>query len=139
VGEICGDLTGWKAVAVLAVILGVSGYRIYSPFPTVNDDGRTALREWLVKDYTGSRPGALAQRVTDYRAGLPGRPVAAPAVVPNVEFVSLSAHGWRDARVVRSEVSVDGGTPPDGEPVRYLFLTTKVGGGCMVFSESDFF
>jgi hypothetical protein len=60
-----------------------------------------------------------------------------PAVGPNVEFVSLSAHGWREAMVVRTEVSVGGGTPPDGQPVRYLFLTTKVGGGSMVLSESD--
>ena len=124
---------------MLVVILGVTGYRIYSRFPTVSDDGRKALREWLVKDYTGRGPRALAQRVADYRAGLPDRPVAAPAVEPNVEFVSLSAHGWRDAMVVRSEVSVDGAPPPDGQSVRYLFLTTKVGGGWTVLSESDSF
>jgi hypothetical protein len=56
-----------------------------------------------------------------------------------VEFVSLSARGWRDAMVVRSEISVNGGTPPDSQPVRYLFLTTKFDGGWMVLSESDSF
>jgi len=81
----------------------------------------------------------LAQRVAEYRAGLPDRPMSVPAEEPKVQFVSLSAHGWRDAMVVRSEISVDGGTPPDGQPVRYLFLTTKFEGGWMVLSESDSF
>jgi hypothetical protein len=138
-GETRIELTGWKAILVAMLILGVTGYRIYSRFPTVNDDGREALRVWLVKDYTGRGQKALAQRVADYRAGLPDRPVAVPAVEPRVEFVSLSAHGWRDAMVVRSEISVDGGPPPHSQPVRYLFLTTKVEGGWMVLSESDSF
>jgi hypothetical protein len=138
-GETRIELTGWKAVAVLVAILGVTGYRICSRFPTVIDDGREALREWLVKDYTERGPRALAQRVADYRAGLPDRPLAPPAAEPKVELVSLSVHGWRDAMVVRSEISVDAGTPPDGQSVRYLFLTTRVGGGWMVFSESDSF
>jgi hypothetical protein len=133
------ELTGWKAIAALVLVLGVTGYRIYSRFPVVNDEGREALRDWLVKDYTGRGPKALAQRVADYRAGLPVQPLDVPAEQPKVEFVSLSAHGWRDAMVVRSEISVDGGPPPNGQPVRYLFLTTKFEGGWMVLSESDSF
>jgi hypothetical protein len=133
------ELTGWKAIVVAGIVLAVSGYRIYSRFATVSNDGREALRTWLVKDYTGRGPRALAQRVADYQAGLPVQPLDDPAQEPKVEFVSLSAHGWRDAMVVRTEVSVGGGTPPDGQPVRYLFLTTKVGGGWMVLSESDSF
>ena len=138
-GETRIELTGWKAILMAVIILGVTGYRVYSRFPTVNDEGRAALRAWLVKDYTGRGMKDLAKRVADYRAGLPDRPVAAPAVEPNVELVSLSAHGWRDAMVVRSEISVDGGSPPDGQPVRYLFLTTKFDGGWMVMSDSDSF
>jgi hypothetical protein len=138
-GETRIELTGWKAIAVLVVILGISGYRIYTHFPSVSDDGREALRTWLVKDYTGRGVKDLARLVADYRAGLPVQPMATPAVEPKVEFVSLSAHGWHDAMVVRTEVSVDGGPPPDGQPVRYLFLTTKIEGGWMVLSESDSF
>jgi hypothetical protein len=134
------ELTGWKAIVVAVLILGVSGYRFYARFQTVSDEGRGALREWLVRDYTGRGPKALARRVADYRAGLPDQPPVVPAQAPpHVEFVSVSAHGLRDAMVVRTEISVDGGPPPDGQPVRYLFLTTKVGGGWMVLSESDSF
>jgi hypothetical protein len=133
------ELTGWKAIVIAVLILGVSGYRVYSRFQTVSDGGRAALREWIVKDYTGRGPKALAKRVADYRAGLPDEPLEVPEVLPNVDFVSLSAHGSRDAMIVRTEISVDGGPPPDGQPVRFLFLTTKPEGGWMVLSESDSF
>jgi hypothetical protein len=133
------ELTGWKAIIVAILILGVSGYRISARIRTVNDEGQQALRSWLVKDYTGRGPKALAKRVADYRAGLPDRPLELPAEMPHVDFVSLSAHGSRDAMVVRTEISVDGGPPPDGQPIRYLFLTTRPEGGWMVLSESDSF
>ena len=133
------ELTGWKAIIVGVLILGVAGYRFSSRFPTVNDDGRAALRDWLVKDYTGRGPKALAQRLADYRAGSKDALDLPPASYPNVEITSVSAHGPRDAMVVRTEISVDGGPPPDGQPVRYLFLTTKYEGGWMVLSESDSF
>jgi hypothetical protein len=139
VGDTRIELTGWKAIVVAVLILGVSGYRLSTRFRTVNDEGQQALRTWLVKDYTGRGPKALAKRVADYRAGLPDQPLEVPAVMPHVEFVSLSAHGLRDAMVVRTEISVDGGPPPDGQPVRYLFLTTKPEGGWMVLSESNSF
>jgi hypothetical protein len=137
--EIRIELTGWKAIAALALILAVSGYHFYSRFQTVSDGGQQALREWLVKDYTGRGPKALAARVAAYRAGVPDALDLPPASDPHVEFVSLSAHGWRDSMIVRTEISVDGGPPPDGKRVRYLFLTTKYEGGWMVPSESDSF
>ena len=133
------ELKGWPAIIALVGILGVTGYRTSTRFPKIPEEGRATLRQWLVNDYEGLGPAALAQRVANYRAGLPDTPVARPAVEPQVDFASLSAHGSRDAMVVRSEVTVEGGPPPDGRRVRYLFLTTKVGGGWVVFSESDSF
>jgi hypothetical protein len=131
------ELTGWKAILAAVLFVCMFVVRVYLHVPKVPDEGREELRTWLVKDYTGRGPKDLAQRVADYRAGKPVQPLDIPAVLPNVELVSVSAHGWRDAMVVRTEVSVDGGQPPDGQPVRYLFLTTKFDGGWMVLSESD--
>jgi hypothetical protein len=131
------ELTGWKAIAVAAIILALFGYRVYSRFQTVNEEGIDALRTWLVKDYTGRGPKDLARRVTAYRAGLPDQAADVPTVEPRVEFTSITAHGSRDTMIVRCEISVNGGGPPDGQAVRFLFLTTKPGGGWMVLSESD--
>jgi len=131
------ELTSWKAIAVAAIILVFSGYRVYSRIHSVTDEGREALRAWLVKDYTGRGPKDMARRVAEYRAGMPDRAPDVPAVEPRIEFVSLAGHGPSDAMVVRCEISADGAGPPDGQAVRYLFLTAKPGGGWMVLSESD--
>jgi len=131
------ELTGWKAIVAGVLFLAVFAGRIYLHIPKVTDEGRQELRAWLVKDYTGRGPKDVAQRLADYRAGKPVQPLDVPEVEPNVELVSVTAHGARDAMVVRTEISVDGGLPPDGQSVRYLFLTTKYGGGLMVLSESD--
>jgi len=133
------EMTGWKAVAIGLLILGITGFQMYSRFPKVTDEGREALREWLIKDYTGSGPKYLAKRVAAYRAGLPDQPPATPSVEPHVEITSATAHGWTQSMIVRTEITAEGGLPPDGQPVRYLFLTTKPGGGWMVLSESDSF
>ena len=135
--EVRFELTGWKAIVAGVLLIGLFAGRVYLHLPNVTEEGRAALRTWLVKDYTGRGPRDVAQRVADYRAGKPVQPLDLPAVMPDVQFVSVSAHGWRDAMVVRTEISVDGGPPPDGQPVRYLFLTTKFEGGWMVLSESD--
>jgi hypothetical protein len=135
--EIRVELTGWKAIVAAVLFVCMFAVRVYLHVPKVPDEGREELRTWLVKDYTGRGPRDLAQRVADYRAGKPVQPLDIPAVLPDVELVSVSAHGLRSAMVVRTEISVDGGPPPDGQPVRYLFLTTKYEGGWMVLSESD--
>jgi hypothetical protein len=102
----------------------------------VDDGGRDALRDWLAKDYAGLGPHGLAQRVADYRAGI-GSPPDNVISVDRVGLSALSAHGLRGIMVVRAEVTVDGGPPPDGHSVRYLDLTTRVGGGWMVLADSD--
>ena len=133
------ELTGWKAIAALLLILAITGVRLLTRLPAIPDSGREAIRSWLVRDYEGRGPKALAQMTADYRAGLPVRAPDPPVEEPQVEFVSLSAHGSRDAMIVRAEVQVNGGAAPDDRPVRYLFLTTKFDGGWMVMSESTEF
>jgi len=132
------ELRGWQAIAALAVILGVTGIRGASRFQTVPDDGRAAVHDWLVKDYEGLGPAAVAKMVADYRSGERSLP-AQPATPPEVGIGSVAGHGWRDTMLVRGQVMVDGAPPSNGRSVRYLFLTTKVGGGWMVLSESDAF
>jgi hypothetical protein len=132
------ELRGWKAAAVAVVIVGMIGYHTSTRFRTVDDAGREVLRTWLIRDFQGLGPKGLAQRVADYRAGVRTQEEA-PSKVPEVEITSLSAHGSPDNMIVRVEVAVDGGPPPDGHPVRYLILTRKVEGDWFVFTETDSF
>lgn len=52
-----------------------------------------------------------------------------------VELRSLKAKGWFWSRVVRVEVTVDGGAPPDGRSVRYLYLTCGPVIDCVVLDD----
>jgi hypothetical protein len=77
--------------------------------------------------------------VTEAREGSPVEPVQ-PLVHRDVEFKSIAARGEIAGPVtlVRAEITVDGGPPPDGHSVRYFRLSTKfIGGGWMVVGQSD--
>jgi hypothetical protein len=130
------QLRGWQALAALALLLAASCIRVSSRIQTVPDEGRMAVHDWLVRDYEGLGPAALAQRVAAYRAGERDLPTL-PANPPDVQFLSVAAHGSPGTMIVRAEVTEGGGPPSDGRSVRYLALTTKVGGGWMVLAESD--
>jgi hypothetical protein len=56
VAEVSVQLTGWKAIAALALVIAIIGIRFSLRFPRVTDDGREALRVWLVDDYVRMEP-----------------------------------------------------------------------------------
>jgi hypothetical protein len=136
VAEYTVNLKGWKALAILAVIAGIYGLRMYSRLQTVDEAGRDVLTAWLLKEYQGQGPRDLMKRLQDYKAGLPVQPMT--EIKPmNIEFVSLSAHGSHDSMIVKVQISVDGAPPPDGQPIRYFYVTYDGDRGWVVFAESD--
>ena len=133
------SLSGWKAIAGLALILVIPGIRLAIRFQTVPDEGRDAIRAWLVDEYEGRGMKALVKMANDYQAGMPLHIPERPAVAPDVNLVSVAAHGSPGSMIARVEVTVDGAGPPDELPVRYLHLVRKFGGGWMVTSETSEF
>jgi hypothetical protein len=133
------QLRGWHAFVGIAALLGFSGIEMYMRVRTVDDGIRGAVRERLVKEYSGRGPKDIARIVAEAREGSPIEPV--PEVVQrDVEFTSIAAHGRMGAPaiVVRANITVDGGPPPDGRPVRYFRVTRKfMEDGWMVVGESD--
>lgn len=128
-------LKGWKAVAAIALIAGVYGVRIYSRTQTVDDAGRDVLTAWLLQDYQGQGPREIIKRLRDAKAGLPVQPMS--EIKPmNIEFPSLSARGSRSSMIVKAQITVEGGTPPDGQPVRYFYMTYNADTGWAVLAET---
>jgi thiamine pyrophosphate-dependent acetolactate synthase large subunit-like protein len=83
-------------------------------------------------------PKDIARLVAKARQGLSVEPVA--LLVPrDVQFTSIAAHGQMAAPVtlVRAEIIVDGGPPPDDRAVRYFRVSRQFGGGWMVVGETD--
>jgi hypothetical protein len=133
------QLRGWQAVAGLLVLAGITGVQMYSRMRSVDDAMRDAVRTELLQEYSGRGPKDIARFVAEARAGQPVESV--PALVQrDVEFTSMAARGTTGgAIVVRTEVTVDGGPPPDGRPVRYFWVVRKFGGegSWLVTSETD--
>jgi hypothetical protein len=105
----------------------------------VEDGMRNAIRVNLLNEYSGRGPKDIARLVAEARAGLPVEPVA-PLVQREVDFASISARGKIGGPVtlVRAEITVDGGAPPDGRSVRFFCVSRKVmDDGWMVVGETD--
>jgi len=129
-------LRGWKAVVALALVLAFFGIRYLWRFQTVDDAGRTALTEWLLKNYQGRGQRDVMQRLQDYKEGLPVQPL--PELKPmNIEFSSLSALGTYRRMVVKVSIAVDDGPPPDGRSTRYFYLTHYSGDSWFVSGEAS--
>lgn len=132
------QLRGWQALIAVPLVLGFWGVEMYLHVRSVDDAMRDAVRAELLNEYSGRGPKDVARLVAEARAGSPVEDVQ-PLVQRDVEFTSIAARGKMDGRIVlvRAEVTVDGGPPPDGRSVRYFRVSTKFGGGWMVLGESD--
>jgi hypothetical protein len=132
-------LQGWQAVAALVVMAGITGVEMYSRIRPVDDGMRDAVRAELLQEYSGRGPKDIARFVAEARSGSPVEPV--PALVQrDVEFTSMAARGRMGGGsiLVRADVTIDGGPPPDGRLVRYFRVQRKFGGeGWLVVGESD--
>lgn len=117
---------GWKALAALGLVLAFFGISFLWRFQTVDEAGRTALTEYLLKEYQGRGLRDVMQRLQEYKAGQPVEPL--PELKPmDIEFTSLSALGTGKyayrRMIVKVTITVDGGPPPDGKSTRYFYLT----------------
>lgn len=133
------QLRSWHVLIGIALIAGVFGVKVYLKVRPVDDGMRGAVRQELLKEYSGQGPKDVARIVQEARAGGPISPVQ-PVLQRDVEFASIDARGKIGAlyTLVKAEITVDGGPPPDGRRVRYFRMERKfTGQGWLVVGESD--
>jgi hypothetical protein len=131
------QLQGWRAIVGILVVAGFTGVQMWARIRPVNQAMKDAVRTELLQQYSGRGPENIARFVAEARTGLPMESVA-PVVQRDVEFTSVGARGGSGSGIVvfRAEVTVDGGSPPDGRAVRYFNLERKFG-GWLVLGESN--
>jgi hypothetical protein len=132
------QLRGWHALLAIPLVLGFLGIQLGLRMHYVDDKMRDGVRKELLNEYSGRGPADAARIVEEAREGSPVEPVQ-PLVQRDVEFTSIGAHGKMGASeiLVRAEITVDGGPPPDGRTVRYFRMSQMLGGAWMVIGESD--
>ena len=131
------QLRGWHALVAIVAVLVFFGIKTQLRVRSVDDGMRDAVRLEVLKEYSGQGPKDVARLVAEARAGSPVEPIP-PLVERKVDFTSIEAHGkmgaW--ATLVRAEITVDGGPPPDGRTVRYFQMTRDLDGHWMVIGQS---
>jgi hypothetical protein len=127
-------LTGWKAVAFLALPLAWGGAQLWYHIRPVDDAGRQSVQAWLLRGYRGETAPDLLRKLADAKAGLPADPE--PPTM-DVQIVSASAHGGTSHMIVKVEITVNGGTPPDGRSIRYLYVSRNFDDTWNVLWESN--
>jgi hypothetical protein len=106
-------VTGWKAVAVLVLVAALGVFRFVTARDALDADAQQQLGMWLRGEYASRylaaiRPDSLTpEQVQDLLR------------LDRIEFPSIRGIGTPDDMVVRVEITVDGGPPPDGRAVRY--------------------
>lgn len=126
------QFTGWKALVVLALLAGYAVLRYHTPQVTLDTAARDAVRSSVAAEYQGGAraPGGLGP-VLDSAA------VADLLEQRGVEIPSITGRGSSDNVVVQVEMSVRGGPPPDGRPVRYFRLLHLTRARWRVVGESS--
>jgi len=133
------NFRGWHALVAIAAFLGFLTVEMLLHVRPMDDEMRDAVREELLKEYSGQGLKDVVRILAEAREGSPIDPLP-PMIQRDVEFTSIAAHGGMGAPVtlIRAEVTVGGGPPPDRRPVRYFCISRKfIGGGWMVVGESN--
>jgi hypothetical protein len=133
------NFRGWHALVAIAAFLGFLTVEMLLHVRPMDDEMRDAVREELLKEYSGQGLKDVVRILAEAREGSPIDPLP-PMIQRDVEFTSIAAHGGMGAPVtlIRAEVTVGGGPPPDRRPVRYFRISRKfIGGGWMVVGESN--
>ena len=133
------QLRGWQAAVVGAAIVGVVTYQCARRIQPVDDAARFAIGVSLTREYQGR---GLKEQVQEYLKQRaigegPKEPPPSDVPIPMVELVSVKAHGSQDVLIVKVELTVNGGPPPDGRSVRYLDLIRSMDGRWLVMADSN--
>jgi hypothetical protein len=108
------SLTGWKAVLVLAVVVGVGGFRLTTARTKIDAQGRAALEAWI-------RAEAVRPILADTTRSL-AQEGAALSKASSVTIRSLAVRGPLRNAVVRVELAPSPALPPGTKLVRYYHM-----------------
>lgn len=141
-------LKGPTAVIGVVALLLFGAYRMNSMETELETEALDELKAYLAAEYAGKDVAALSEALESPQTLDPEQAkVQADEILANqnITFPSVSARGFWDAKdggdaVVRVEIQVDGGPPPDGVATRYYRMRYRplsgwrVGGRTSVWS-----
>lgn len=117
-------LTGWKAVALILIVLAVLGWRFTASRKTLGTEAAGVVRHWLIAEYARKNLAGWTEEEKNFdNVEKSGEKAQALLAATRVKILSIKARGSGEDVVVKVKVEVDGKTPPDGESVRYFRMS----------------
>ena len=117
------QLSGWKAIAVIGIVVAVAGYRFMAVRTTLETGGADELKMWVLADYVRQGLPALEQALESGDMQAAEEQAQQLIAAERIRFTEMKARGTPDDLVVRVKIRVDGGAPPDGREVRYFRMS----------------
>ena len=117
------QLSGWKAIAVIGIVVAVAGYRFMAVRTTLETGGADELKMWVLADYVRQGLPALEQALESGDMQAAEEQAQQLIAAERIQFTEMKARGTPDDLVVRVKIRVDGGAPPDGREVRYFRMS----------------
>jgi hypothetical protein len=105
-------VTGWKAIVLILVVLGLGGYRLASARSSLSAEGADALKTWVSTEYQRyylAQDDLSQEEKAKFLVG-----------AAEVKFKSVSARGSGDNIIVRAEIEPSEFQPPGTKTVRYF-------------------
>ena len=114
-------LSGWKAIAAIAVLVLFVGYRYFAAVSSLDEDGGKVVKEWVAGEY---------QRYHLAREDLTTEEKAALLLqTQDIEFVSMTARGSLKSMAIRVVIDPNEAHPPEMPVVRYYkFKYSEISG-----------
>jgi hypothetical protein len=125
---------GWKAVALLAALLGFLALKFYTVKTDLDAGLGEVVRTELQEAYAEIPPSPTAAAGDSTVERITAAGEEAP-VADMIEIESIEARG-RGSLVVRVVVRVNGNPPPDGREVRYFRVKRSNGHEWIVVDEA---
>lgn len=119
-------LNGPTALIGLVAVVAFAGYRMTTMKTELETEALEELKAYLVAEYQSGDIAALSAKLESNELSHEEALARTEAIVDaqDITFESVSARGmWKgrdgDDVIVKVDIRVSGGPPPDGEPVRY--------------------
>ena len=106
------QLTGFKAVMAIVVVIGFVGFRFVSAASSIETDAAEELKFWLQAEYSRQFMAAHPEPDEEEAQQL--------LALQRIEFSEITGRGTPDDMAVRVKIRVDGSPPPYGAEVRYF-------------------
>ncbi len=116
------QLKGWPAVGAVVIAAAFLGYKVFLVHASLGPEQLEEVRVYLRAEYSGRPVDDLRDAIASGHLDRATDLAAEIQAMQDIEFVSIKARGT-DEVVVRLEIEVDGGPPPDGRNVRYYIMT----------------